>query len=114
MLRIAAGCALLTLIGSGPALAGRYPLNCGWHSSYLDYVEAHRALASGHGIATPEAATKRMESEGFSHVTGLYQDGVGVWHAWGVKQGTRQAIALNPNGNMAVGYRNIYIDACRG
>lgn len=110
---IAAAFAVLITINSGTALAGRNPLHCGWHSSYLDYVEAQRALATGHAIATPAAATKRMEAEGFSHIIGLYQDGVGVWHAWGEKEGTRQAIALNPNGNMAVGYRNIYMD-CRG
>ncbi len=104
--------AVLTAVGSGTAWAGRNPLNCEWHSSYLDYVEAHRALASGHGIATPAAAVRRMEAEGFSQITGLFQDGVGVWHAEGTKQGLRQAIALNPNGNMAVGYRNIYM-SCR-
>ncbi len=119
MRKIAAAVALLTTIGSGTALAGRTtlggrnPLDCGWHSSYLAYVEAQRALATGHAISTPAAATKRFEAEGFSNVTGLYRDGVGVWHAVGTKQGTRQSIALNPNGNMAVGYRNIYRD-CQG
>ena len=104
--------ALLLTVGGGTALAWRNPLQCGWHSSYYDYVQAQRALASGHGIATPAAATQRMEAEGFSQITGLYQDGVGVWHAWAVKQGLRQAIALNPNGNMAVGYRNVFM-GCR-
>ncbi len=113
MRRVALAVAILSTVGSGTALAGRDPLRCGWHSSYRDYVEAQRALASGHAIATPAAATGRMEADGFSQLTGLYQDGVGVWHAWGIKQGMRQAIALNPNGNMAVGYRNIYMD-CRG
>jgi hypothetical protein len=111
--RIAMAVAILTTIGNATALAGRDPLHCGWHSSYLDYVEAQRALATGHAISTPAAAAKRMEAEGFSHIAGLFQDGVGVWHAVGTKQGMRQAIALNPNGNMAVGYRNIYMD-CRG
>ncbi|HJS85233.1 MAG TPA: hypothetical protein VJ779_07210 [Acetobacteraceae bacterium] len=106
-------CAILMVIGSGTALAWRNPLQCGWHSSYFDYVEAQRALRSGHGIATPEAARRRMEEVGFSEITGLYQDGVGVWHAFGAKQGLRQAVALNPNGNMAVGYRNIFMD-CHG
>ena len=112
MRRVGVALALLVAAGCGTALAGRNPLQCEWHSSYSDYVQAQRALKSGHGIATPAAAVQRMEAEGFSQITGLYQDGVGVWHAWGVKQGVRQAIALNPNGNMAVGYRNIY-PGCR-
>jgi hypothetical protein len=107
---IAAAVVILTTIGGGTALAGRNNLlSCGgWHSSYGDYVEARRALATGHAISTAAAATKRLEAEGFSSIAGLFQDGAGVWHAEGIKEGTRQAIALNPNGNMAVGYRNIY------
>jgi hypothetical protein len=104
--------AILLTAGSGTALAWKNPLQCGWRSSYYDYVQAQRALASGHGIATPAAAIQRLEAEGFSQITGLYQDGVGVWHAWAAKQGLRQAVALNPNGNIAVGYRNIFM-GCR-
>lgn len=112
MRKIAAAFVILTAVGSGTALAWKDPLQCGFQSSYLDYVEAQRALRSGHGIATQAAAMQRMEAVGFSDITGLYQDGVGVWHAFGNKQGLRQAIALNPNGNMAVGYRNIF-RSCR-
>ena len=56
--------------------------------------------AKGANSFTMGEARRRIEKNGFSHVTGLAKDSNGVWHGQADKSGTNMAVWLDYKGNV--------------
>ena len=58
------------------------------------------APAAGANSFTEGQAKSRIESAGFTNVTGLTKDKDGVWRGKGMKSGTAQDVSLDYQGNI--------------
>ncbi len=56
--------------------------------------------AKGHNSFTMAQARKRLESSGFSNVSGLAKDRDGVWRGHGQKGGSATGVWLDYKGNV--------------
>jgi hypothetical protein len=94
--------ALLTIFGPAAAQSQNPPANQGPGNNAVNTTSTNNpgAPVAGANSFTEGQAKSRIESNGFSNVTGLQKDDSGVWRGKAMKDGKSIDVSLDFQGNV--------------
>jgi hypothetical protein len=103
-MRLMSVAAIALVLGASGALAQNPPANDGPNNKAINSKSGNNpgAPVAGANSFTEGQAKSRIESKGFSNVSGLKKDAKGVWRGTAMRDGESVDVSLDFEGNIVV------------